>query len=189
MNINILLPVLFLSSCTLFQEDFSRFYLDELVSSPNDAGKSLILSQSKNHAEVDDLKTFLLGKEIFKIRKVVPKVTGSGDPQKLIDSKIMMVSSLFESQVVPYQGVVTQSSSCLSKNTKTPTFSENVKQKKYVFSLMANENFVFGTCIEEQDIYEASYIILFCKKNNVLFEIKHFAPKSTPKTNIDFNCT
>jgi len=108
--------------------------------------------------------------------------------EKIIQSKSILIQSLFATQVVPYQGTITKSSSCLSNNSTEPEVEESDKQKKLTYFLMATENFVFGTCIEDQEIFRTKYVLLLCKNTAEAFEIKLFYPKDQDKPPLNFDC-
>ncbi len=188
MKLNISVLCFFISSCSFFNDSALNAYKNKLKITPDNLAEKFQLQNLANENANVDQNTFVLGSEIIKIREILFAETNSAGFQKIIDGKILMIASLFESQTLPYQGAVSQSSTCISHNTKNPTISENDYQKSYEFQLMANKNFVFGTCIESQDIYKTHYLILFCKKTNLLFEIKHFYLKNETKNNIEFNC-
>lgn len=126
--------------------------------------------------------------ESYQCKNEYVKIQELPDLDKDIDRRILLLKTMFESQTVPYQGTITKNSTCLSQNSTTPAISENDFEKKYVFNLMATANFIFGSCIEEKDIYKTEYTLLLCKKQHKAYEIKHFYPKLNSFDSLNIHC-
>lgn len=90
------------------------------------------------------------------------------------------IQEMYSTQATPYSGSVTNESSCLENINLNPKITANDVQISYVYQLKSTDRFVFGVCVEEQNVYNAQLINIWCKKSKKFYSISFFYNKSGP---------
>lgn len=99
---------------------------------------------------------------------------------KNFNTKNVEIQEMYSTQATPYSGSVTNESSCLENVNLQPQIITTENQISYRYQLKSTDRFVFGVCVEEQNIYKAQLINLWCKKSKNFYSITLFYNKSGP---------
>lgn len=98
--------------------------------------------------------------------------------KKLLKNRLIQLKLLFAPRSAPYPGMVTKDEGCRA----TAIFADKIQsrpQSLYWFSEMpAAEDFSYGNCGNRKEIFWSQYLLLFCKKQQVLYDIRYFSPKT-----------
>lgn len=94
------------------------------------------------------------------------------------NTKNVEIQEMYSTQATPYSGSVTNESSCLDNVNLRPKIVNTDNQTSYSYQLKSTDRFVFGVCVEEQNIYKAQLINLWCKKSKKFYSITLFYNKS-----------
>ena len=115
---------------------------------------------------------------VLRIRSEV--MVKNEDALKSIAQKNNEINLMFAPQQVPYMGQITKDIKCTQAveiNNKT---IENEKEISLLINLTATDRLIYGSCIAEQEIYKSQLLMLYCKSNKTLYEIKYFYAKAQP---------
>lgn len=108
--------------------------------------------------------------------------------KKVIEQKSNEIKMLFLPQQVPYFGQISKDVSCTSTVEIDRPLIESEKGLSLNLNLAATEYLVYGTCINEQEIYKSQLLFLYCKKNETLYEIKYFFDRAKNYKKVIANC-
>jgi hypothetical protein len=101
----------------------------------------------------------------------------TSDALAAIRSKIEQMRLLFTPRPAPYTGTLSMTAECL-KNTQLPKKPRIKKQQiDAVFLTRATKKFIYGSCEGDQEIYASQYLVVYCRKNHTLYEIKLFTDR------------
>ncbi len=133
--------------------------------------------QPKSDSDADILRSFRGDKgeyvRVIERDGIDPKAANG-----FFKSKMVQIKMLFTPQTVPYSGAITISAQCLSQARLQNKIQDHKGQRSVFFQLNATENFVYGTCAPEQEKFASQYLLLYCKKAKIFYELKFFAPKA-----------
>jgi hypothetical protein len=97
--------------------------------------------------------------------------------ENVLSSRVETFKRMLKPQVDPYWGTSHVSATCdparLPRNRK----SEDSRQKGETLYLYATQNRRFGLCSERFETLRAQILLLYCKDERALYEIRHFAPR------------
>lgn len=106
---------------------------------------------------------------------------------QLAKNRSLTIVGLFATKDAPYLGKISATESCLSKN-KVDSTIENLSDGFFLrYSLMANSNFVYGSCSEKEDIFRSFYLVRYCESSRTLAEAKIFVGLDQEFSNQNFN--
>lgn len=98
--------------------------------------------------------------------------------RKILKNKLIQLKLLFAPASSPYPGMVTKDEACPT----TAIFADKMEsgpQSLYWFSEMpAAADFSYGTCGNRKETFWSQYLLLFCKKQRALYDIRYFTPKT-----------
>jgi hypothetical protein len=88
-----------------------------------------------------------------------------------------LLDSIYQDQNAPYPGQITKIISCPEqfRPRPLPEKSDALTSRKG-FLLMANSREVFGACDVGSAQYQAAYLLIGCRGENIAYEIKLFIP-------------
>jgi hypothetical protein len=99
------------------------------------------------------------------------------DARKILDQKSNEIRLMFAPQQVPYMGQITKDIKCTEAIEINNKISENEKEISQIINLTATDRLIYGSCIPDQEIYKSQLLLLYCKSNKTLYEIKYFYAK------------
>ena len=94
--------------------------------------------------------------------------------KKILKNKFVQLKLLFAPQAAAYPGMLTKDQSCKD----SAAFGRGVQTKAdsiFWFSEMpGSEDFGYGACGSRAEPYWSQYLLIYCKKQQVLYDIRYF---------------
>jgi hypothetical protein len=111
--------------------------------------------------------------------------TENSKAQKIVADKRFLLDNLFLEQPSPYPGKFSNTIGC--PDELKPVFFEKKSEEgwRQAYTINANNRKVYGDCSESSIYYNSAYIFYYCEKEQALFEIKYFTPKSDPFNDLE----
>ncbi|MGZ3690721.1 MAG: hypothetical protein ACXVAX_04420 [Pseudobdellovibrio sp.] len=168
-----LLLVFFVAGCTQPKQEMQipdiHFEKSEFIQADFSESKPSAPQVSFKSYESSDNKEVL---------KVLISENSLDEAKKIINQKSTDIKLLFATQQVPYFGQVTKEMKCTEAVDLKNPLIENENEVSLFLNLTATHHFVYGSCLEDQEIYKSQLLYLYCKKSRKLFELKYFYPKN-----------
>lgn len=98
--------------------------------------------------------------------------------------KSMQIASLYEDAKSPYPGVLSDRISCEGKYKPIFKKISDDSLNKETYSGYLNARMQFGSCIQDQLVYESNAAIFYCKSQKAWYQLEFISPINQKPSNI-----
>lgn len=102
------------------------------------------------------------------------------DARKLIDSKIELITNLYEKRFVAYPDVISNEIVCFDSYRPIVGETNNQDSRIYYLIGLATNRFTFGACSDDLITYKALVAWYWCSGSNSLIQLEFMIPKNSP---------
>jgi hypothetical protein len=158
------------------QGDLEQAMIKQGVTLKGIAAKDFVVSQG-DPATPKEVMTFTnKSGELIQFNRMDSQ--SEADAVNFMNIKKQAINSLFAAQSEAYTGLITNKISCLKGQNVNRSNQRQAKGAFVFFDLMATSRFVYGTCLENEELYKSQYLLLYCSDRKAVFQLKYFFAKN-----------
>ncbi len=113
------------------------------------------------------------------VRLEINKKIEAKDADSLIKTKANQFQKLFQNDIAPYPGEVSNVTGCADEFKPREVYINN----NLFFKAYLNSRYQFGSCIKDQLVYQGAIGYIYCQKNKSMYQIEYFLDKNSSDIN------
>jgi hypothetical protein len=178
---NIFILILYIYSVSVLGKEFQTNNLNQEIKQFNfkifDGEKCNVLKSVKRTGNSMTFYNIIAEKEKTRIELEITLPVNQNEIQTIITTQIGLVKKLYGPQYTPYQGAVTNITSCTGDYLPKEQNIKVLGEETHILIANANNRYVLGVCDKNETKIKVVLAYIYLKTTSALIYFKIFSPK------------